>query len=126
MMIPRFSQDFPPVFFIWHPKANYANVAALTADALMNTCPWDYWVPGVPDPGANGSTQLQLRPAAGKATCFSSGISKKQHETNDLLYLLKVVIFNRYVSLPEGKYGKSIYVASISPLQLVGGLEHEF
>lgn len=31
--------------------ANYANVAALTADALMNTCPWDYWVPGVPDPG---------------------------------------------------------------------------
>lgn len=44
--------------------ANYANVAALTADALMNTCPWDYWVPA---PGANGSTQLQLRPAAGKA-----------------------------------------------------------
>lgn len=41
--------------------ANYANVAALTADALMNTCPWDYWVP---DPG-NGN--LQLRPAAGKA-----------------------------------------------------------
>ena len=37
-----------------------------------------------------------------------------------------MAIFNRYVSLPEGKYGKSLYVASISPLQLVGGLEHEF
>ena len=69
-----FPRIFPHFFMASHPKANYANVAALTADALMNTCPWDYWVPGVPDPGANGSTQLQLRPAAKKATCFSPGL----------------------------------------------------
>ena len=56
---------FPGPFF----EANYANVAALTADALMNTSPWDYWVP---DPSSNGS--LQLRPAAGKAA-----IEWKQH-----------------------------------------------
>lgn len=50
--------------------ANYANVAALTADALMNTCPWDYWVPDVSSDASNGTGRfgrLQLRPAAGKA-----------------------------------------------------------
>ena len=101
--------DFPRIFhhfFIWHPKANYANVAALTADALMNTCPWDYWVPA---PGANGSTQLQLRPAAGKATCFSSGISGKPtvgYRKSPFLMgksTISMAIFNSYVSLPEGK-----------------------
>eukprot|EP00438_Fugacium_kawagutii_P030326 Skav218839 [mRNA] locus=scaffold3029:240843:242771:- [translate_table: standard] len=38
---------------------NYANVVALTADALMNTHPWDYWVPS-----AGGK---QLRPEAQRA-----------------------------------------------------------
>ena len=55
----------------WGPtEANYANVAALTADALMNTCPWDYWVPDVSNDASNGTGRfgrLQLRPAAGKA-----------------------------------------------------------
>lgn len=38
---------------------NYANVVALTADALMNTHPWDYWVQA-----AGGK---QLRPEAQRA-----------------------------------------------------------
>lgn len=38
---------------------NYANVVALTADALMNTHPWDYWVPA-------GSGK-HLRPEAQRA-----------------------------------------------------------
>lgn len=45
--------------------ANYANLVALTADALMNTSPWDYW-----EPAANGSSSShgsQLRPTADRA-----------------------------------------------------------
>ena len=40
---------------------NYANLVALTADALMNTSPWDYWLP---IEQSNGS---QLRPTADRA-----------------------------------------------------------
>ena len=45
--------------------ANYANLVALTADALMNTSPWDYWVPAAN--GSSSSHGSQLRPTADRA-----------------------------------------------------------
>ncbi|CAJ1397148.1 unnamed protein product [Effrenium voratum] len=71
---------------------HYANLAALTADAWMNTQPWDYWRSGQLRPAARRAEQL-LRGALAKAPRHAFCVHLLVHvtEASGNLTLLKEV-----------------------------------